>query len=29
MEVILMKNINETPTKIENVNDDAHKQVIH
>ena len=27
MELILMKNINKSPKKIENVNDDGNKQV--
>ena len=27
MELILMKNINKTPKKIENVNDDGNKSV--
>ena len=27
MELILMKNINKTPNKIENVNDDGNKSV--
>ena len=29
MELILMKNINKSPKKIENVNDDGNKQVRH